>query len=565
MVISTTESGEIAADEQETIVTPMRFPVTIKELCTEGKIVQEGDLLIRMESKDMDDALLDQDLKVRAAEDDADSAATKLTVTIKTTDQKISKAKQAVEDARSDLRKFEEAELPQERDDAESRIIMANRDLELAKGKLDSKEKINADPALKQPYSDNEIKSDRLNVDQLKLAVSKAETDKKILFEYTHPRKDRDLKTAVSSAELDLEMTTLQGEADIRLAKDADESAKDRLNKQKGRQTGLREEAAGLVLKAKKPGLVVLETRRRPWDTPVNVAVGEKIEPSRQLMIIPNMNTLQVDTRVYESVRDQVRLNLPAVIRLEAKHGASVCGHVSKVSPLPDSQNPWLSPGVKVYPTVVAFDNPSNAVGLKPGMAADVEIVLSHLDDVLNVPIAAVFSDSDKTFSFRVKPDGGVERVPVVVGKTSESRAEILSGLEEGQTVLLAPPPGEQVYGKLGINNRTDAPTTRPAPEATSQPVPAASRPTSGPTSEPLTRAASRPTSGPTSEPLTRAASRPSDDTAGDATQPSPSDSGTARPRELHWRYGRRPAWQAVTRPGAAAGGRCGGQDSNHE
>ena len=77
------------------------------------------------------------------------------------------------------------------------------------------------------------------------------------------------------------------------------------------------------------------------------------------------------------------------------------------------------------------------------------EIVLAELHDVLSVPIAAVFSDQDQTFCFRVDAEGKPRRVPVKVGHTSETRAQILSGLKEGDMVLLAPPPGEDVGGKL--------------------------------------------------------------------------------------------------------------------
>ena len=59
--------------------------------------------------------------------------------------------------------------------------------------------------------------------------------------------------------------------------------------------------------------------------------------------------------------------------------------------------------------------------------------------DVLKVPAAAVFTDGGKTYCRRVK-DGGIEKVEVKVGKRTRKEVEIISGLKEGDTVLLKPP-----------------------------------------------------------------------------------------------------------------------------
>ena len=56
------------------------------------------------------------------------------------------------------------------------------------------------------------------------------------------------------------------------------------------------------------------------------------------------------------------------------------------VAPLPDPRS-FFSQDIKVYPTHVRIDDPIPS--LRPGMTAEVEILVTELDDVLSVPIQA--------------------------------------------------------------------------------------------------------------------------------------------------------------------------------
>lgn len=483
MLVSVTESGEIKAEQREVITNPVRWSVIIKELADEGTIVQEGQLIIRMECKELDDAIVDQELRARSAGDEYQTANNKLVIAREVTRNKVAKAAQAVRDAEDDLKKYVDGQWPVKQAEAKGRILLAKGKHELAVDKLQSMVAINADPELKTPYSKSEMEGQKLDVERLGLELENAESEKRILEEYTHQRTLRDKQIAVTDAELGLKTTELEAETDVRLAVAAEDSARIRKTRQEDRFKELQEDAEKLTVMAKKPGLVVYETRRRRWHRPITIAVDEKISSSQQLMIIPNMKTLQAETRVYEAVRQQVTPGLPALIQLDARPGKVLLGEVTKVAPLPDSQNPWLSPGVKVYPTVVKFKNELDIEDLKPGMSAEVEIILAQLKDVLSVPIAAVFADGEQTYCFRVDEKGNYQRTIVTLGRTSETRAEIVSGLSEGDSVLLAPPEGVQVGKKLKVDEEEEKlparapqrPTTRPArgrrgrPERTGQ------------------------------------------------------------------------------------------------
>lgn len=75
---------------------------------------------------------------------------------------------------------------------------------------------------------------------------------------------------------------------------------------------------------------------------------------------------------------------------------------------------------------------------LGDGYRVEVRLLLWEASDVVKVPQGAVFRRGDDWAAFRI--DDGVARlVPVVVGHRGETEVEILSGLEPGQGVAVAP------------------------------------------------------------------------------------------------------------------------------
>jgi HlyD family secretion protein len=74
---------------------------------------------------------------------------------------------------------------------------------------------------------------------------------------------------------------------------------------------------------------------------------------------------------------------------------------------------------------------------LKPEMTANVQIISAQRDDVLTVPAQAVTRKGKETVATVVKTDGTNEERPVQVGLTDGEKWELVSGLTEGETVLV--------------------------------------------------------------------------------------------------------------------------------
>jgi len=82
-------------------------------------------------------------------------------------------------------------------------------------------------------------------------------------------------------------------------------------------------------------------------------------------------------------------------------------------------------------------DVPNPDLVVVPGMYAYVSFPLAEKNHVLVVPIQAVSRQGEKTTAYRVSSDNRIEIVPVTMGLETRDRIEILSGLSEGDRVVV--------------------------------------------------------------------------------------------------------------------------------
>lgn len=138
---------------------------------------------------------------------------------------------------------------------------------------------------------------------------------------------------------------------------------------------------------------------------------------------------------------------------------ATLDGQVTGVSVLPGAS------GSPRYETTVITDDPDQT--LRPGSWADVTLTLAQAADVLTIPSSAVTKVTDTTGTVEVvgaAMDQTADTVTVVTGRTGQGKVEVISGLADGQLVVLAdrrlPVPG-------GIGQY--APPSQASPEPTAR------------------------------------------------------------------------------------------------
>ncbi len=146
-----------------------------------------------------------------------------------------------------------------------------------------------------------------------------------------------------------------------------------------------------------------------------------------------DINEVYVQGKVDEADIAHVYMAQPARIKVESFRDRVFHGKVTKIAPLGVEKD-----NVTTFEVRVSIDNPGGE--LKANMTANAEILLDEHKGVLTVPENAVTYDAQKNATVEI-PDKsqkeGKRKVPVKVGLSNGSVTEILSGLKEGDTVVL--------------------------------------------------------------------------------------------------------------------------------
>jgi len=138
---------------------------------------------------------------------------------------------------------------------------------------------------------------------------------------------------------------------------------------------------------------------------------------------------------VHESKTDKLRLGQSAMVTVEGIPDKRFSGTVTKIAALADSQSSWLNPDLKEYQTEITLEPTEET--LKPGMTAQVEIMVENVEGKLAVPVQAVYTKGGQRYVFR-DSTSAMSYVPVQLGAIGTEWAEIASGLSAGDRIRLA-------------------------------------------------------------------------------------------------------------------------------
>ena len=151
------------------------------------------------------------------------------------------------------------------------------------------------------------------------------------------------------------------------------------------------------------------------------------------VMTLGDTSEVYVKGKVDESDIGKVYLGQPARIKVESFKDKTFNGKVTKISPMGVEKD-----NVTTFEVRVSINNPGGE--LKAEMTANAEIILEEHHNVLQIPEGAIIYDKDKKASVEI-PDthakDGKKKLAVNIGISNGAKTEVLSGLKEGDQVVL--------------------------------------------------------------------------------------------------------------------------------
>jgi len=390
LVVTVTEQGTLESSNNTEIKCKVRGYSTVIWVLKGGAEVKPGDVLVRLDTKQIEDAVSLQTTNAHTAR-----------ATLEQSKAVVAKAEIAIEEY---LKGRYLAQLQV----LEMRKAVAERNLRTAEKMLEYSQGL-----FKRGFvTELEVQGNTFTVTRANLELQVVQTEIRVLEQYTRK----------------MEMETLNG--NLTAAKSKLEADKVGLAMDERRRDLALEELKQCVVKAERSGLVIYPSAAQ-WKQVPDITEGATVLKDQVLLLMPDLSKMQVKVGIHESIVERVKPGLTARVTLPEQ---TLEGKVSSVASVTRPAGWWTGNVVK-YDTIVALPP---VEGLKPGMSAEVEVILDRHTDVLTIPVAAVVQTEEEDFCW-VKTAEGQQRRSLRLGDSNDQFIVVGAGVKEGDEVVLNP------------------------------------------------------------------------------------------------------------------------------
>jgi membrane fusion protein, heavy metal efflux system len=162
--------------------------------------------------------------------------------------------------------------------------------------------------------------------------------------------------------------------------------------------------------------------------TKASSAPGEVVEPGRGLFTVADISQVWVQAEVYEKDLGRLPVGRPATIHVDTYPDEAFAGRVAYISDT-------LDPQTRTAKVRCEVDNAG--ARLKLDMFATIQLPTTFNRTAITVPADAVQQLNGKTVVFVKRAAAHFEAREIAVGKIVGGQAEVLSGLKEGEPVVV--------------------------------------------------------------------------------------------------------------------------------
>lgn len=366
-------------------------------LFPEGEFAREGDKIVELDPS----GLKQQEIEQRIAHE----SARELLIT----------AKNNYEAARIAVDEYLHGTFPQERETIDAEITVAKEELRRA----EEYAKYSEDLYRKGYVNKLSLEADQFAVENQRLLLRAAEARRTGLVDYTRPKTVAQLESARDSAHAAMKAA----EAKLALEESRLQQVGDQLEK--------------CTILAPTDGMVIYGNSRdyRNWGDGPEIKEGANVRLRQVIIQLPDLSQMRVKAKVHESMIERVRREQRVNISIDALPQLSLHGTVATINNQPEPSSRYSS-NIKEYGVWIDIDE--QVENLKPGMTAEVEIMVDRLESVLAVPVQAVTQRGEKYYCYVVGASG-IERRPIVLGASNDVVIEVKDGVNEGDQVILNP------------------------------------------------------------------------------------------------------------------------------
>ncbi|MEL6329631.1 MAG: efflux RND transporter periplasmic adaptor subunit [Planctomycetota bacterium] len=500
--MGTLASGELTARTSVELRSGVDQQTTIVDIVDEGSRVSQGDVLVRLNSDNIDREIEEEENQLTEAKLNLDSAIASYEIQVGDNEANLKRAQEALELAELALEQWIRGDDPKKIHELKTKIEAAEREVTRMSNKvIKNKELLD-----REFLSLDEFERDEIDFERRKAELATAEMDKTVYLDYQQ-KKDRQEKLSdVDDKKRELERVKQTNEINLKRRESDVANRRVQYNRRLERLQYWQDQLAACTVTASTEGLVIYgstaEASGRPWDNEGPLAVGSQVRKNDLLIVLPDTSAMVAEVKVHESLAGRIRPGQTARVKVEAAGDQSFAGRVESIGVLAEGGG-WRDPNRREYTVRVAIDASEDISALKPSMRCESDIVMAVVEDAVTVPVQAVFARDQLRYVYVPQGNGKFIERPVNLGRRSDLWAEIRAGLGADETVLVREPsPAEVLDREFGEEELKVAGYTLEVDENTGQTKIVRERPSWG--SRPARRSASasgRPTAAASAKP----------------------------------------------------------------
>lgn len=389
--VTVTEQGTLASSNNTEIKSQVRGESTVNWVIENGTIVKAGDVLVRLENKQIEDHLRERTKFAFLSKDAAIGFRVEANV-----------AKLAVEEYLEGTYRIERLRLEQD-------LAVAQQDLLTAQNLL-----AHLTAMQEQGYkSSYDVLEQQSAVRQAERDVKGKKLELHVLQNYTRQE----------------QLVTLQG--NWRASEEAAKGHEEVLKNDEARVARALAELDRCVIRAPRDGLVIYP-QGDEWDDEPEISSGSSVHNNQVLLLMPDLSRMHVEVGVHQSMVGKIAVGTKATVTTPQGRWS---GEIATLNAVAKPAGLWAGNMVKHDATIRL---PATVQGLKPGMSAQVDIEVATYENATIVPINAVVEIGRQSFCWVGTADQAARR-RVEIGDANKSFAIVQSGLQPGDQVVVDP------------------------------------------------------------------------------------------------------------------------------
>ncbi|MBL8891230.1 MAG: efflux RND transporter periplasmic adaptor subunit [Planctomycetaceae bacterium] len=393
----------------------------------EGSTVKAGEVVVRFDSAEVDRMISEKSAALNEAQGKFEQATADLDIQKNKSQSEVQAADLELKLAQLDRDKYIKGDFIAEKSELERLIADGQAQLEKVEDELRNMEQL-VNKGFRTPEQLREI---QLRRNSFRYALERDQQKMSVLVQFDFVRKQTEFDAKASEAVLKLKRAQDTATAEARKAESAIASAKNAVQIAEQELKELQQQKDHCEIKAPQEGTVAYANQS--WFDPEDrIREGASVRNQQSVFYLPDMKRMQVKVQINEAVVDKIKPTQKAIIRMDAFPDIILQGTIHYVSELAQSG----FSNVMNYESIIHIDSFPESLNIKPGMTAQVEIMVGVYENVLAVPVTAVTEHQGQAYVYRLQGRQST-RQRVKTGRTTHSFVELIEGVEPGYLLAL--------------------------------------------------------------------------------------------------------------------------------